>query len=127
MLDSNQDNIAIQDSVPNYRLPNILSVKAKRINYSAPKLKYFTSSLANYDQAIEIIVTTDAPIPIRADMPVLYIGEARTIEVEAIDEKTYRFLVVDITKLNENDPIAWQWMMQPGEKPIPTKFRFSLE
>ena len=127
MLDTNQDNIEIRDSVPDYRLPTILSVKARRIRYTAPKLKYFTSSFAKYDEVIEIVVTTDAPIPIRADSPMLYVGEEKTVEMEIIDEKTYRFLLFDTDKIKENDNISWQWMTQQREKPIATKFKFSLQ
>ena len=127
MIDSNQNNIEIQDLVPNHKLPNILSLKSRRVKYTAPNLKYFKSFLESNEEAIEVIITTDSAIPIRADTPMLYIGEFKTAEMEKIDDKSYRFLFLNIGEIKEGLDISWNWMSEQLNKPIPVKFKFTLE
>jgi hypothetical protein len=66
----------------NFKLPQIENIEIKLIPYEAPKLRYFKSSFSKYSQAIEFLITTDAPIPVRALSPVLYIGEMPLTEGE---------------------------------------------
>jgi hypothetical protein len=127
MIDSNQNNIEIQDLVPNHKLPNILSLKSRKVKYKSPNLKYFKSFLESNEEAIEVIITTDSAIPIRADTPMLYIGEFKTAEMEQIDDKSYRFLLLNIGEIKEGLDISWNWMSEQLSKPIPVKFKFTLE
>jgi hypothetical protein len=106
----------------NFKLPQIENIEIKLIPYEAPKLRYFKSSFSKYSQAIEFLITTDAPIPVRALSPVLYIGEMPLTEGETIKENSYRFLAFEINELKDNTPIYFGWQGDRKEQLRKTKF-----
>ena len=106
----------------NFKLPQIENIEIKLIPYEAPKLRCFKSSFSKYSQAIEFIITTDAPIPVRALSPVLYIGEIPLTEGETIKENLYRFLAFEINQLKDNTPIYFGWQGDRKEQLRKTKF-----
>jgi hypothetical protein len=106
----------------NFKLPQIENIEIKLIPYEAPKLRYFKSSFSKYSQAIEFLITTDAPIPVRALSPVLYIGEIPLAEGETIKENSYRFLAFEINELKDNTPIYFGWQGDRKEQLRKTKF-----
>jgi hypothetical protein len=106
----------------NFKLPQIENIEIKLIPHEAPKLRYFKSSFSKYSQAIEFLITTDAPIPVRALSPVLYIGEMPLTEGETIKENSYRFLAFEINELKDNTPIYFGWQGDRKEQPRKTKF-----
>jgi hypothetical protein len=105
-----------------FKLPQIENIEIKLIPYEAPKLRYFKSSFSKFSRAIEIIITTDAPIPVRALSPVLYIGETSLTESEIIKENSYRFLAFEINELKDNTPIYFGWQGDRKEQLSKTKF-----
>ena len=106
----------------NFKLPQIENIEIKLIPYEVPKLRYFKSSFSKYSQAIEFLITTDAPIPVRALSPVLYIGEMPLTEGETIKENSYRFLAFEINELKDNTPIYFGWQGDRKEHLRKTKF-----
>ena len=111
-----------------FKLPKIISLKMKLIDFKAPKLKTFTSRLSKYKRAIEITIVTDSPIPIRNIAPAIYIGNALTIHSEEGKAKNeYKFYIFDFEKLKQNEPILWGWVNEPPANRISTGFNFDMK
>lgn len=91
---------------PQWKLPNILEMRISLIPYQAPKLRHFESYLTRYTRAIEFLITTDGPFPVRALAPVLYVGEVPVVESEGVSDNVYRFLAFEFDPLKENAPIS---------------------
>jgi hypothetical protein len=111
---------------PDFRLPEVLELRSKRIRYEPPKMRNFESSLARHEEAVEFIITTDEPLPIRALGPVLYVGDAVVGESSPLRERnSYRFLAFELSKLKPGAPVSLGWSGQPrGER---RRTRFSYE
>jgi hypothetical protein len=111
---------------PQWKLPDILDIKITRIPYQAPKPRYFETYLAKYTEAIEFLVKTTGPLPIRALSPVLYVGDVPINEYEVVGENIFRFLAFEPDQLVEGAPISLGWPGQPPEKRIKTRIRYEL-
>ncbi len=111
---------------PQWKLPNILDVRIRRIPYQPSELRYFQSYLAKYQEAIEFLVKTDGPIPIGGLSPVLYVGDMEVTESEGVEENAYRFLAFEFDQLKEGASISLGWPNQPKEQRLETKFRYKL-
>lgn len=108
----------------NFQLPSIKDIQITLIAYDAPKHRYFESSFSKYTQAIEFTVMTDAPIPVRALSPALYVGKIAVTEGESLNENEYRFLAFEIDELKDNEPIYFAWQGEPEELRIKTGFTY---
>ena len=75
-----------------FPMPKVLDIQIRVTTFEAPRLRNFTSSLPRSDEAVEFIVQTDGPIPIRALAPALYVGDAAVTEVTEVGPNTYRFV-----------------------------------
>jgi hypothetical protein len=117
-----KNNMEYKGQKQNFQLPQIKDIKIKEISYKPPKLRYFKSSSSKYSKAIEFTVITDAPIPVRALSPVLYVGKIPIIEGGPIKESLYRFLSFETNKLKVNQPIYFGWYGEPEELRIKTNF-----
>jgi|SRR6186713_665075 len=110
-----------------FELPKIISLKMKLIDFKAPKLKTFTSSLSKYKRAIEITIVTDKPIPIRNIAATIYIGNTAAIHSEeGKGTNEYKFYVFDFEKLKQDEIISWGWINDPPTKRINTGYAFNL-
>jgi len=99
----------------------------KLIDFKAPKLKTFTSSLSKYKRAIEITIVTDKPIPIRNIAATIYIGNTAAIHSEeGKGTNEYKFYVFDFEKLKQDEIISWGWINDPPTKRINTGYAFNL-
>lgn len=101
---------------PKWDLPEIKDIQIKRIPFKPPEKRNLKSSLAEHREAVEFLVKTDGPIPVRALGPALFIGDAQVIEVQKIDENLYRFLAFDIGRLKKGAPISWGWINDKTEE-----------
>ena len=61
-----------------FRLPKVIDIEIRRTRFEAPGHRNFESSLPSRDDAVEFIVRTDLPIPVRALGPALYVGSRRS-------------------------------------------------
>jgi hypothetical protein len=109
-----------------WSLPEIVDIKIMRISYQGPKRRFFVSYLAKYTEAIEFLVKTTGPLPIRALSPVLYVGDVPINEYEVVGENIFRFLAFEPDQLVEGAPISLGWPGQPPEKRIKTRIRYEL-
>src|SRR5262245_22803999 len=96
---------------PNWDMPEITDVKIGRANFRPRKARNFDTPLDAVNNAVEIVVTLDAPLPIRAMGPALYVGDAALTESEAVgaDGTQIRFWATDHAALADQAPISLGW------------------
>jgi hypothetical protein len=109
-----------------WSLPEIVDIKIMRISYQGPKRRFFVSYLAKYTEAIEFLVKTTGPFPIRALSPVLYVGDVAVTENESVEELLYRFLAFEFDRLEEGALISLGWTDTPPYQRLKTVFRYKL-
>jgi hypothetical protein len=109
---------------PLWKLPDIMEIKIKLIPYQPPKLRHFKSYLSRYSKAIEFLVKTNGPIPIRALSPVLYVGNVPVTESGRVKENVLRFLAFELAQLKDGEAISLGWIGQTKDTRIQTKFQY---
>jgi hypothetical protein len=112
---------------PDFDLPVVRSIEIRRVDYQPPRRRNFESAFAEVREAIELLVTTAGPIPMRALGAALYVGGTAVVEMQRVDETHYRFLAFDLDGLEDGAPIALGWTGDRREERRPTKFRFNVE
>ena len=97
---------------PNWEMPEMTDVKIRAAEYRPRAARNFATPLAEAKDAVEIVVSFKSPPPARAMSPVLYVGDTRLTESEAVDKegKEMRFWAFDRSKLMEGAPIDVGWM-----------------
>ena len=108
---------------PDFRLPEVLGVLARRARFEPPAHRNFESSLPALDSTVEFLVETAGPIPARALAPVLYVGDVPLTEVSAEDETHYRFVAMAPDQLREGAPVTLGWSGLAAER-VETGYRF---
>jgi len=105
---------------PNWDLPDIKGVKIRTAPFKPRALKNFDHPLDAVPDAVEIVVSLAAPVPIRAMSPVLWVGDQRLTESEVADTagKKLRFWSFQPNKLQADAPIVMMWM---NEEPAATR------
>jgi hypothetical protein len=109
-----------------FSLPTVLDIQIRTTRFEPPRLHNFTSALSSSDEAIEFVVRTDGPMPIRALSPALYVGETPVTEVTEIGPNTYRFVALTRQGLQQGAPIRLGWSGQEPDSTVDTDFRFRL-
>ena len=106
-------------------MPKMLDVQIRETTFEPRPLRNFASSLPSGGDAVEFIVKTDAPIPIRALGPALYVGETPVTEVTQIGPNTYRFVAPSRQTLQGDAAIRLGWT---GQTPTAEQsaFRYQL-
>jgi hypothetical protein len=110
---------------PGLELPEVISVSVRRLRHERPVRRNFSSALPTVENAVEVVVETSAPIPIRALGPVLWVGDAPLTEVTADDETHYRFRGLEPRRLTPNAPMRLGWSGQPPADTRATRFTFA--
>lgn len=109
---------------PEWDLPEVLDMKIERVPFEPRELRNFKSALAEFDEAMEFMVSTSGPVPARALGPALFVGEEQVTESEQIEPELYRFLAFDIERLKDGEPISWGWINAPEEERERTGFYY---
>jgi hypothetical protein len=129
-MDSTNNNTPEFDQRRDYRhLPMIVSIDIREVDFRAPKLKHFRSSLEEFNKALEFLVTTDGPIPAIASSPVLHVGQSAPIPLyEQVKgkENTFSFLAFKWGDLKPGEAIFWGWYNDPPDRWIKTKFTYKI-
>lgn len=112
---------------PDWKLPAVLDIRIARIPFKAREYRHFKSVYAKYDEAVEFLVRTDGPFPIRALSPVLYVGDEAIVEGEPAEKGAYRFLAFELDRLEPGAPITLGWPGQPAIARKETGFRYEPE
>jgi hypothetical protein len=108
-----------------WRLPNLVSIAARRVTYPRPKVYYVGTERRQTQQAVELQVATSQPIPVRAVTPVLLIGKVAIADYTTEGATRYRFVAYEPDSLAPGAIIRWGWPGSPKAL-IATSFRFSL-
>lgn len=109
-----------------FSMPKVLDIQIRATKFETPRLRNFASSLSSSDDAVEFIVTTDGPIPIRALGPALYVGETAVTEVTEVGPNTYRFVAPTREGLERDAPISLSWTGQLPTDRERAIFRYRL-
>jgi hypothetical protein len=106
------------------RIPQIVNVTTRRTDIHR-RLRHLRSDIPELDDTVEFLVETDAPIPIRALSPVLYVGDVPVTEVVADDDTHYRFVALLPERLMPGAAIdiGWSGRSDPQER---TRSRFTF-
>lgn len=112
---------------PSPDLPRLRGLRIRRIRFEAPELEHFRSSLTDRHEAVEFLVETEAPVPVRAYGPALFIGDVEVNQSERLGDTTWRILAFDTDLLRPHAAIRWGWMKDPEEVRQNTQFRYEPE
>jgi len=112
---------------PSRDLPPIRQIRIRRVPWDAPELEHFRSSLAKHKEAIEFMVETEGPVPVRAYGPALFVGDVEVNQSECVGERTWRLLAYEPKRLIPGAPISWGWMKDPPAARQATTFRYEAE
>ena len=108
-----------------WHLPEVLSVKASKVRFPQPRLYYVGTRPVLAEEAVEILVRTDGPFPVRTLSPAIFIGDVPILDYETMDRNVYRFLAYDPSGLREGTAISLGWPQFPRRK-IKTRFVYRL-
>jgi hypothetical protein len=125
---ANRPNAAPSTEEPRtnlWRLPNLVSVAARRVTYPQPRVYYVGTERRQTQQAVELQIETNQPIPVRAVTPVLLIGKVPIADYSTEGTMLYRFVAYEPDRLAPGAVIRWGWPGSPKAL-VATSFRFSL-
>ena len=106
-----------------WALPNIEALKIERVQYRNARKHVVAGKVVELTEGIEIVVQTDAEIPMRAMSPALFVGSTEVAENERVTATSYRFFVLDEEVLQADAPITLGWVGHPAPK-TRSKFRY---
>lgn len=109
---------------PHFGLPRPVSVTARLTRFEPPQRRNFESALPRLPRTVEFLVETDAPIPVRALSPVLYVGDVPVTEVVADDDTHYRFIAMQPASLRQGARVTLGWSGQPASDRVDTGATF---
>ncbi|MFF2623726.1 hypothetical protein [Oerskovia jenensis] len=109
---------------PRLDLPAVVSVEARPVAFEPPRRRNFSSQLPALESTVEFLVETEAPLPVRALGPVVYVGDTPVTEVYVEDDTHYRFVALRPDELREGQPITLGWSGAPAEERVETGRRF---
>lgn len=107
-----------------FTLPNVVDIAIRATTFVPRKPRNFSPTLPPSQDAVEFIVKTDAPIPIRALGPTLYVGSTSVTEVTEIAENTYRFVAMRKSDLKQDAEISLGWTGRPQGVAMKTGFQY---
>jgi hypothetical protein len=105
-------------------------VKIRTAPYEPRAARNFKTPIEARRDAVEIVVSLKSPMPVRALAPVLYVGDTRLTESEAVDKegKQLRFWALDPSKLRTGAPLVMLWtgeVPQKQQKQQKAKFTYT--
>lgn len=124
-MSSDSGELEPRPAQPDLRLPEIRQVRAEPSTFK-PTRRNFKSDLPASDDAVDVIVETAAPIPIRDLGPVLYVGDVPLTEVTQETANIYRFVARNRNDLQNGAPISLGWTGSPADDRVHTDQPFIL-
>jgi hypothetical protein len=100
-----------------WALPRVLAVDFRSVKFDVPRTYFVGRERRQTSEALEIMVRTASPLPIRALSPAIYVGDLPVEDYEVAGHNLYRFLMFDIGGLRAGAPISLGW---PG-RPVATR------
>lgn len=102
-------------------LPNVTQVAFVFVTYDEPRLVPSNGTTVSFDDAVEIWVQMDGPIPTRAVSPALLVGSIPITNCRSLDSELYVFTAYEHQNLNAGDALALTWSA-PGAELVTTTF-----
>jgi hypothetical protein len=97
-----------------WHLPKIVKLTIERVRYSKPRRHVVAGRVIEFTEGVEILIRTNAEIPVRALSPALFIGRVEVAENEQVAETEYRFFVLDQERLVDGAAIGFGWAGTAG-------------
>jgi len=110
---------------PDFDLPEIRRVHAEQSTF-APTRRNFESDLSASEDAVDIIVETAAPIPIRDLGPVLYVDGVPLAEVTQEADNVYRFVARNRQDLHDGASLSLGWTGSSPDERVQTDQHLTL-
>ena len=107
-----------------WALPRVLDVEFRPVKYAEPRPYYVGRERRQTSEALEIMVRTAAPLPIRALSPVIYLGDVPVEDYEVAGPNLYRYLMFDAPALLAGAPVSLGWPGQPAASRIALAARY---
>lgn len=99
---------------PLWTLPRVLDVRIRPVRFPEPRVFYAGTERRQTTEAVEIVVRTAAPLPIRAVSPVVYVGDVVVADYDTTGDNLYRFVAFEPRTLLPDAPVSLGW---PGRPP----------
>jgi hypothetical protein len=120
MTGGNQGNTAGADL---WRLPEIAGIEIVHAQYPAPIVRYEGGQRLEYWEAVELLVQTITPFPVRALSPALFVDDTGIGSFETLGENLYRFFAFDFQSFQGGETIFLGWPQAPEQK-VDTGFTY---
>jgi hypothetical protein len=105
------------------QIPDVVAVQAHHVRYKTPRRLTAQGKDRHISSAVEIVVETAEPLPIRALNPVLFVGETPLTIAEGEGDRRYRFLAPKPDDLKAGAAISIGWS-SPGTPRQKTRFTY---
>lgn len=106
-------------------LPRVLSVAFRTVRYETPRPYWVGRERKQTSQALEILVHTESPLPVRALSPVIYIGEVAVMDYKVAGRNLYKYVAFDPTVLVAGAPLTFGWPDLPVSRRMALPFRYA--
>lgn len=110
-----------------WELPTILKITTRRLSFESHTKGHSKLILSDYQEAVEFLVCTRAPIPHRKPGPALFVGDLKVSRFWQLELNHYQFITFEVDRLEPDVPIGWGWVDTPVEERKKTEFRFAFE
>ncbi|MEJ8849513.1 hypothetical protein [Variovorax rhizosphaerae] len=103
------------EPAPGWALPAITAVDIRATAFRARATRHVAPATADAADAVHIDVKLDAPVPMRALSPVLWVGDKMLTECEAVNKEgtSLRFWALEPQALTDGAPLALAWINEP--------------
>lgn len=100
---------------PGWNLPAVTAVEIRAAAFKARASKHVARAMTDVADAVHIDVKLDAPMPMRALSPVLWVGDKMLTECEATNQAgtSLRFWALEPRALADGAPLALAWINEP--------------
>lgn len=96
-----------------WQLPKVFDIQYQYVQYSEPQEDLVGGTIVLRNDAVEILVRTDGPLPIRAVAATLIVGSTPVTEARSHSSTLYRFIAYNYRDLSLNAPIFLGWPQYP--------------
>jgi hypothetical protein len=109
-----------------WRVPDIVAMEAVRVSYAKPRERVLGGRTVPVAEAVEVLIQTSEPIPVRALAPALHIGDVVLTESEPAGPLRYRFFGFEPDMLQDGSEVSLGWITAGGGRPKPIALRFGI-
>ncbi|MGE3821627.1 MAG: hypothetical protein AB7I30_19625 [Isosphaeraceae bacterium] len=112
--------------VASWKLPEIVNMKAEKVRYARPRVRYEGTERVEYGEGVEILVETAFELPERAISPALYVGDVALTDYSYEGKNRYRFHGFAPQTLREGAPVRLDWLHERPAEAVGAAPRFQI-